>query len=145
MTDQPAAPTPGPWEWSIHDHSMATLHGPDMMRDHVLAVGPCRACIERVKDGEWKWGRCTTPTETNAKLLAASWATAAERDRLVVVHEGLVKALERIPLSAESCHGNGGRHFCPHCDRRADNPCAIRHMTGCYVPAVRAALYKARK
>ena len=93
MTDQPAAaPTPGPWEWSIHDHSMATLHGPDMLRDHVLSSSPCKACIERVKDGKWKWGRCTTPTEANAELLAASWGTAAERDRLKVVVEKLVIA-----------------------------------------------------
>ena len=143
MTDQPAAePTPGPWEWSVHDHSMATLHGPDMMRDHVLAVGPCRACIERVKDGEWKWGRCTTPTEVNANLLAASWATAAERDRLKVVNEGLVTALAAVPQASRD---RDGGFVCPHCFARADEANDMPHDPDCYVLVVRAALVEARK
>ncbi len=88
-----AEPTPGPWEWTVQDHSMAILHGPDMLVDHVAAVGPCRSCTKRVTDGEWKWGRCMTPTEANARLIAAAPNTATERDKLQAANAELVKAL----------------------------------------------------
>lgn len=64
--------TPGPWEWQCHDASMASLEGPGGMADHVLSVTPCEACQERAEPPEWKWGRCTTPTEANARLIAAA-------------------------------------------------------------------------
>lgn len=63
--------TPGPWHWVIHDYSTATLQGPAEEWDHVCSVSPCGACRDRAKqaDGEWKWGRCVTPTEPNADLM----------------------------------------------------------------------------
>lgn len=65
--------TPGPWEWNYGDYSMATLQGPNGMEDSVLAVSPCDACIKTAeKEGKWKWGRCLTPIEANANLIAAA-------------------------------------------------------------------------
>lgn len=65
--------TEGKWEWMIHDHSMASLgvgSDPGMGTPLVLSISPCRSCTERVKDGEWKWGRCSTPCEANAAHIA---------------------------------------------------------------------------
>ena len=65
--------TKGPWTWLVHDYSGITLHGPDEMFDHVISLGPCESCLEHAKTkGEmgWKWGRCTTPTEADAILIA---------------------------------------------------------------------------
>jgi hypothetical protein len=64
--------TQGPWHWVEHDYSTATLQGPAEEWDHVTCVSPCRACMERAKETspDWKWGRCTCPTEPNAKLMA---------------------------------------------------------------------------
>lgn len=46
------------------------------MNDHVLSVSPCDACQEHARaaraEPEWRWGRCTTPTEANANVLAAA-------------------------------------------------------------------------
>lgn len=61
---------PGPWEWVIEDHSMAILYGPDDA--HVMAVSPCKSCIEDAEPKEWKWGRCQTPTADHARLIAAA-------------------------------------------------------------------------
>lgn len=38
---------------------------------HVLSVSPCESCSGR-SDGEWKWGRCTTPNEADATLIASA-------------------------------------------------------------------------
>lgn len=67
--------TAGPWEWTIHDHSCASLGAgddPGMGDPLVMSVSPCRSCIDGVKDGEWVWGRCTTPSEADARLIAAA-------------------------------------------------------------------------
>jgi hypothetical protein len=67
-----ALPTPGPWNWEIHDHSMATLcgGGEDAIIGHIMSIAPCRACSERGKESGWEWGRCGTPREANARLIA---------------------------------------------------------------------------
>lgn len=62
--------TPGPWDWEIHDHSMATLDGPRGLEDHVMSVSPCSSCQK--DETEWEFGRCTTPTIENARLLKAA-------------------------------------------------------------------------
>ena len=62
--------TPGPWKWVIHDYSMASIEGPNGEYDHVLSVSPCKGCQARTK--EWLWGRCLTPSEANAHLIAAA-------------------------------------------------------------------------
>ena len=66
--------TKGPWTWHPQDHSMAMLTGPDDMRDHVMSVGPCQSCADAAAGrGEgWKFGRCTTPTIEDARLIAAA-------------------------------------------------------------------------
>ena len=72
--------TPGPWKWGIMDISTAVLHGLrdgiyDVEMASVMHVSPCPSCISRAKDNgdtNWKWGRCTTPSEYNAKLIAAA-------------------------------------------------------------------------
>jgi hypothetical protein len=68
--DQTQQHTPGPWDWSIEDASMATLMGPRELRDHVMSVSPCRSCS--TGEASWEWGRCTTPTLANARLIAAA-------------------------------------------------------------------------
>lgn len=63
------ATTPGKWEWLIHDHSCASLGimpDPGMGDPLVLSVSPCRSCADGADPKEWKWGRCTTPIESNA-------------------------------------------------------------------------------
>jgi len=67
--------TPGPWEWQVHDHSMASLgngDSPGYGTPLVLSISPCQACSDRAVKGEWKWGRCTTPNEADARLIAAA-------------------------------------------------------------------------
>lgn len=61
------------------------------------------------------------------------------------VNEELVRVLEHIPLSEESCHGHNGRHVCPHCGEYGGHPRAIRHNDGCCVPAIRTVLDEAKK
>ena len=71
-----ATPGPmiGPWNWEIHDHSMATLcgGGEDAITGFIMSIGPCEACASRADPKEWKWGRCQTPSLANAKLIAAA-------------------------------------------------------------------------
>ena len=69
------AATEGPWEWMLHDHSMASLGvlpNPGFGDPLVLNVGPCKSRTDRAEPKEWKWGRCTTPTENDAKFIAAA-------------------------------------------------------------------------
>jgi hypothetical protein len=83
--------TKGPWGWVIHDYSQATLHGPDEMFDHVLSISPCDSCLEHAKtkgEAAWKWGRCTTPTLADARLLAEA--------------PNMLRALETIMEDTES-------------------------------------------
>lgn len=63
--------TQGPWHWTVHDYSMASLEGPAYEMDHVASISPCSACRKNSKEeGKWKWGRCTCPTEADADLMA---------------------------------------------------------------------------
>ena len=65
--------TPGPWEWQIHDQSMASLgsgDSPGYGTPLVLSVGPCEACASRRT--AWEWGCCQTPSLANARLIAAA-------------------------------------------------------------------------
>lgn len=68
--------TPGEWDWLIHDHSMASLGvmpDPGLGDALVMTASPCRACAKRAEDAgkEWEWGRCHTPSEPDAKAIAA--------------------------------------------------------------------------
>ena len=84
MTDQPAAPTPGPWRakqqrwnhWTIHDQG-------------IKQIATCIAGTSRRQPD-------IDEVKANARLIAAAPAAAAERDRLKMVNEGLVKALETL-------------------------------------------------
>lgn len=67
--------TAGEWRWVIHDHSCASLgvgDDPGMGTPLVMSVSPCRSCAERADPKEWKWGRCCTPSEADARMMAAS-------------------------------------------------------------------------
>lgn len=67
--------TPGPWEWVMHDYSMASLEAGDSIgwgELVVVSVGPCEACAERRKENGWRWGGCGTPSEPDALLIAAA-------------------------------------------------------------------------
>lgn len=70
----PDRPMPPPWNWEVHDHSMATLcgGGEDAIIGQIMCVGPCPACSERNKDAGWRWGSCTTPSWAEARLIAAA-------------------------------------------------------------------------
>lgn len=67
--------SPGPWEWHVHDHSMATLcaGGEDAITGHVMDISPCGGCLNKVRkedNPQWKWNKCSVPSEHNAKLIA---------------------------------------------------------------------------
>lgn len=86
--------TLGKWEWLVHDHSCASLgvgDSPGMGTPLVMSVSPCAACAERATDGEWKWGRCCTPSEADAHLIAAA----------PDMFEALVTALPYIEMAEE--------------------------------------------
>jgi len=81
--------TPTPWNWVIHDHSMASLgagDSPGLGDPLVLAVAPCDACAGRADPKEWKWGRCHTPSEADADFILTA----------VNSHDALVKALQEV-------------------------------------------------
>ena len=44
----------------------------DPLERSVMSVSPCAACQERSTKGEWKWSRCSTPSEDDARLIAAA-------------------------------------------------------------------------
>ena len=64
--------TPGPWKWELHDVSIASLEGPGGEVDNVFSVSPCSCCTKSALGEGWKWGRCTTPKEDDARLIAAA-------------------------------------------------------------------------
>jgi hypothetical protein len=68
--------TPGPWVWGIPDYSTAILHVEGDLENEICEVSPCRSCIERIKEKyinpQWVWGRCITPKEADAKLIATA-------------------------------------------------------------------------
>ena len=103
------AATPGPWEWMIHDHSCASLgvgDSPGMGTPLVLSVSPCEGCLESIGPyPKWKWGRCKTPSEPNAQLIAA---LRNELPRLL----RLLRAGEKAKGSLERCD--------EYMDQRAD-------------------------
>lgn len=98
--------TEGKWEWMIHDHSMASLgvgSDPGMGTPLVLSISPCRSCTERVKDGEWKWGRCSTPCEANAAHIAR-----CSPDNIAAILNALSQATSRaetLQAVMEQLHG----------------------------------------
>ncbi len=93
MTDQPAAePTPG--DWLIQGNPRDGFP-PDIIAKTErgqLGIDIVARLLSHVPQFNG------TPEElwANARLLASAKATAAERDRLVKVNEGLVKALEKL-------------------------------------------------
>ncbi len=112
MTDQPAAPTPGPYTTD-----------PDFLHEVVLGADGVMVADCNILPRDENINRA------NARLFAASWATAAERDRLVKVNEGLVKALEALLRETEL----------------AGNANADDYGWPTVIPQARAALDEARK
>lgn len=74
--EQPETPhTPGPWEWLLQDHSMASLISTtveDGDMNPVMSIGPCRSCINHQRTPEWVWGRCHVPSYADAMLMKAA-------------------------------------------------------------------------
>lgn len=68
--------TPRPWRWGIVDYSTAVLEGPE--RNRVCSISPCNSCLLASRNAfrdplpEWEWGRCTTPSAANARLIVAA-------------------------------------------------------------------------
>lgn len=105
--------TPGPWEWQVHDHSCASLgvgDSPGYGDPLVMSVSPCRACAERA-NGEWEWGRCTTPSEADARLIAAAPDLLAFAKRVMADHRA------KLPSEARDLYGGGCG--CPQCEQAA--------------------------
>jgi hypothetical protein len=63
IRDALAKATPGPWKWSMEDGSVMSLTGPKYDYDHVLWSEICPACQKR-------GGRCTAPSDEDARLIA---------------------------------------------------------------------------
>ena len=52
---------------------MADLLGPDGYDQQVMAVTPCKYCLgKNAAKEEWTWGRCMTPSEADARLIASA-------------------------------------------------------------------------
>lgn len=120
MSEQ-AQPTPGPWAWIVHDHSMASLgpgEFPGLGDPLVLAIGPCKACTKRAEEAgeDWKWGRCHTPSVEDAALIATAPEIAAERDRLRVVNAELLEALDVAHRALGRMPAVGERYAGTHAD-----------------------------
>lgn len=109
--------TPGPWSWTIHDHSMASLgvgDSPGIGDPLVLAIAPCDACASRANPKEWKWDRCHTPSEADAVLIAAA-------PTLLVALQDLIAAVE-FEVNEK---GGGGVILARLSDARAAVSCAF--------------------
>ena len=108
--------TQGPWHWVIHDYSMADIQGPAYEWDHVMSVSPCKACQERAKEKtenpEWMWGRCTCPSEANAKLMALAPALAeaylAVKQYPIAVEDNIYQYDEGVFVWFDETGGVGG-------------------------------------
>ena len=86
MTEHPhAEPTPGPWKiiWPGDELASPSLKYPNVVGDGLWTVAHIL-------------GGSHLERRANAHLIAASWETAAERDRLVKVNERLVEALKAL-------------------------------------------------
>lgn len=80
----------GPWSWCVHDSSTATLCSKeDSIGGHIMDVSPCQSCQD--SHDEWKFGRCTTPTEAHAELIASAPDLVA---LCVELHQALKEAEE---------------------------------------------------
>lgn len=69
------AATEAPWTWYIHDYSMATLCSDgNPIEKPIMDVGPCKSCADKSKKHheKWKWGRCLTPKEDNARFITTA-------------------------------------------------------------------------
>lgn len=113
-----SAHTPTPWEWLIHDHSMASLGvmpDPGLGNPLVLCVSPCQPCMDRAEPREWKWGRCHTPSEADADFIVLA----------VNNHDALTTEVERLRTALRSASTQCG-NVIYNCDQRpADN---ARHL-----------------
>ena len=83
---QPITAAPTLEEWFVRDHLNA--HG-----DIEVVLGNDFKIYIPLRASDWDDAK-RSRMRNHARLIAAAPATAAERDRLVVVNEGLVKALE---------------------------------------------------
>lgn len=103
--------TPAPWAWTIHDVSTASLgvgDAPGMGTPLVLSISPCRSCIDHALPKEWEWGRCTTPSEADARLIAAApELLAALKEALYAVTEidNAHKSLRQIRAAIAKAEG----------------------------------------
>ena len=92
--------TPTPWAWEIQDYSHATIQGPNGEYHHVLSVSPCHSCCERAKkegDPKWIWGRCTCPSESDAKLIIEAVNGRPKLLRIVAKLERELALIRRKP------------------------------------------------
>jgi hypothetical protein len=67
-----AGPTDGEWQWTVHDHSAASLGvgaDPGSGTPLVLSIAICPSCA--IRSTAWQWGRCSAPKEKDAAFIAA--------------------------------------------------------------------------
>jgi len=89
-----AEPSPGPYDIWGEDEEVPGVPCIEIGRGKVPSREAKSLCLVRSTLDERDNFVLTDQDWANAKLFAASWATAAERDRLVAVNEGLVALLQ---------------------------------------------------
>ncbi len=101
----PDAHSPGPWSVKLPPATGWPASNGDCRINIVDTNGLSVGYVHPLRD--------PTISEANARLIAAAPATAAERDRLKVVNEGLAKVLEemRADFCSRHCINLDGVHF----------------------------------
>ena len=90
----------GPWHWCIEDHSMATLSGPDELRNHVMSVSPCKNCMV---EGESPIGKCTMPNQNTCGLIALLRNLAPS---LIADWKAMRGEIERLTKELDKAHAS---------------------------------------
>ena len=96
-TEQSVKPSPGPYKIWCEDEQVEGVPCIEIGRGTIPSPGAKSLClVQSTLDPKTDKFALTVEDWANAKLFAASWETAAERDRLVALNEKLVTVLETV-------------------------------------------------